>query len=91
MSAMTRMANGTHRKVHLDPTDTVILSATPIPGNDNQVSSVINKLMEMGVKVIYSSLADVHVSGHACQEELKLMHSLVRPKFLFHFMEKWDT
>ena len=81
MSAMTRMANGTHRKVHLDPTDTVILSATPIPGNDNQVSSVINKLMEMGVKVIYSSLADVHVSGHACQEELKLMHSLVRPKF----------
>ena len=81
MSAMTRMANGTHKKVHLDPTDTVILSATPIPGNDNQVSSVINKLMEMGVDVIYSSLADVHVSGHACQEELKLMHSLVRPKF----------
>ncbi|MDY6065129.1 MAG: ribonuclease J [Finegoldia sp.] len=81
MSAMTRIANGTHRKVKVNPTDTVVLSATPIPGNDNHVSSVINKLMEQGVKVIYSSLADVHVSGHACQEELKLMHNLVRPKF----------
>lgn len=81
MSALSRMANGEHRKITLQPTDTVILSASPIPGNEKTVSNVINKLVEYGVEVIYSSLADVHVSGHACQEELKLIHTLVRPKF----------
>lgn len=81
MSAMTRMAYGDHRKVHLVPSDTVIISASPIPGNEKTVYGVINKLTEIGVKVIYQSLADVHVSGHACQEELKLIHSLVQPKY----------
>ncbi len=81
MSALTRMAYGEHRKVSLRPTDTVILSASPIPGNETTVGSVINKLMQAGVEVIYQSLADVHVSGHACQEELKLIHSLVKPRF----------
>lgn len=81
MSALTRMAYGDHRKVHLIPSDTVIISASPIPGNEKTVYGVINKLTEVGVKVIYQTLADVHVSGHACQEELKLIHSLVKPKY----------
>lgn len=81
MSALARMANRDHRKVQLVPEDTVIISASPIPGNEKTVYSVINKLTEIGVKVIYSALADVHVSGHAFKEELKLIHTLVRPKF----------
>lgn len=81
MSALTRMANGTHKKVQLVPEDTVIISATPIPGNDHSVGAVVNNLMEKGVRVIYSALTDIHVSGHACQEELKLIHTLVRPRF----------
>lgn len=81
MSALTRMAHGEHRKIQLNRTDTVIISATPIPGNELTVYDVINRLMEMDVKVVYSSLENVHVSGHAFQEELKLMHALVRPKF----------
>lgn len=81
MSALTRMAHGDHRKIQLNNTDTVIISATPIPGNELTVYDVINRLMEMDVKVVYSAMADVHVSGHACQEELKLMHALTRPKF----------
>lgn len=81
MSALTRMAYGEHRNVQLDPKDTVIISASPIPGNEKTVFSIINRLMEIGVNVIYDSLADVHVSGHACQEELKLIHTLVKPKF----------
>lgn len=81
MSALTRMANGEHRKVTINSNDLVILSATPIPGNEKFVAKIIDDLMKIGAEVVYSTLADVHVSGHACQEEQKLMLSLVRPKF----------
>ena len=81
MSALTRMASGEHKKVEITPNDLVIISATPIPGNEKFVSKVIDDLMQIGAEVVYSSLADIHVSGHACQEEQKLMLSLVRPKF----------
>jgi ribonuclease J len=81
MSALTRMANGEHKKVNINSNDLVIISATPIPGNEKFVAKVIDDLMKIGAEVVYSSLADVHVSGHACQEEQKLMLSLVRPKF----------
>ena len=81
MSALTRMATGEHRKVEITPNDLVIISATPIPGNEKLVSKVIDDLMQIGAEVVYSSLADIHVSGHACQEEQKLMLSLVRPKY----------
>ena len=81
MSALTRMANGEHRKININSNDLVIISATPIPGNEKYVSKVIDDLMKIGAEVVYSALADVHVSGHACQEEQKLMLSLVRPKY----------
>ena len=81
MSALTRMANGEHKKVNITSNDLVIISATPIPGNEKYVSKVIDDLMKIGAEVVYSSLADVHVSGHACQEEQKLMLTLVRPKY----------
>ena len=81
MSALTRMASGEHKKVEITPNDLVIISATPIPGNEKLVSKVIDDLMKIGADVVYSSLADVHVSGHACQEEQKLMLSLIRPKY----------
>ncbi len=81
MSALARMASGDHKKVSIAQGDTVILSATPIPGNEKLVSKVINKLFKSGAEVIYESLAKVHVSGHACQEELKLMLALAKPKF----------
>ena len=81
MSALTRMANGEHKKVTLTPNDLVIISANPIPGNEKFVGRVIDDLMKMGVEVVYSSLMDVHVSGHACQEEQKLMIALARPKY----------
>ncbi len=81
MSALARMAASDHRKVDIMPNDTVIISATPIPGNEKMVTRVINQLFKKGANVIYESLADIHVSGHACQEELKLMQALVRPKF----------
>ena len=81
MSALTRMANGEHRKVNINSNDLVIISATPIPGNEKFVAKVIDDLMKIGAEVVYSSLADVHVSGHACQEEQKLMLYLVRPKY----------
>lgn len=81
MSALSRIAGSEHRKIQLQPEDLVIISATPIPGNEKTVSKVINKLVENGTKVIFEALADVHVSGHACQEELKLIHTLVKPKF----------
>ena len=81
MSALTRMANGDHKKVEITPNDKVIISATPIPGNEKLVSNVINDLMKIGAEVIYSSLEDVHVSGHACQEEQKLILSLISPKY----------
>lgn len=81
MSALTRMANGDHRKVVITPNDKIIISATPIPGNEKFVSRVIDDLMKIGAEVVYSSLEAIHVSGHACQEEQKLILSLVRPKF----------
>lgn len=81
MSALSRMAASEHKKVNIIPGDMVIISATPIPGNEKLVSKVINQLFKQGAEVIYEALADVHVSGHACQEELKLIHTLVRPKF----------
>ncbi len=81
MSALTRMANGEHKKVEITPNDLIIISATPIPGNEKLVSKVIDDLMKIGAEVVYSSLADVHVSGHACQEEQKLILSLVKPKY----------
>ncbi|GAA0114433.1 ribonuclease J [Clostridium senegalense] len=81
MSALSRMAASEHKKVNIQEGDTVIISATPIPGNEKLVSKVINQLFKKGADVIYEALADVHVSGHACQEELKLMHTLVKPKF----------
>jgi ribonuclease J len=83
MSALTRMAASEHKKVEIVPGDMVIISATPIPGNEKLVSRVINELFKKGADVIYDKLADIHVSGHACQEELKLIHSLVKPKYFF--------
>lgn len=80
-SALPRMAKNMHRDFELRKGDLVILSSTPIPGNEKSVNEIINLLNKKGVKVIYQSLADVHVSGHACKQELKLMHSLVKPKF----------
>ncbi len=81
MSALTRIAFGEHRKIQATSEDVIILSATPIPGNENSVAKVINKLMETGSKVIYEALSEIHVSGHACQEELKMMLSLIKPKY----------
>lgn len=81
MSALARMASGDHKDVKLKSKDTVILSSTPVPGNEKMVSNVVNKLVEKGCQVIYSDLLDVHVSGHAAREELKLLHSLIKPKF----------
>ena len=81
MSALSRMANNEHRNVKLKKGDMVILSSTPVPGNEKTVSSVVNKLYEKEVEVIYNDIADIHVSGHACQEELKLIHTLIKPKF----------
>lgn len=81
MSALSRIASGEHRSVKLKKGDMVILSSTPVPGNEKTVSNVVNKLFEKGAEVIYSDIADIHVSGHACQEELKLLHSLIKPKF----------
>ncbi len=81
MSALSRIASSEHRKIQLQPEDLVIISATPIPGNEKTVSKVINNLVEKGTEVIFEALADVHVSGHACQEELKLIQTLVKPKY----------
>jgi len=78
MAALSRMANGMHRKVQIKPNDTVIFSSHPIPGNEKSVSRVINELYAKGANVIFQ---DVHVSGHACQEEIKLIYSLVNPKY----------
>jgi len=81
MSALTRMAFSDHRKVEVGPKDYIIISATPIPGNEKTVSKVVNELMRRGCVVVYEKMYDVHVSGHACQEELKIIHALTRPKF----------
>ncbi len=81
MSALSRMANNEHKGVKLKKGDMVILSSTPVPGNEKAVSGVVNKLFEKEVEVIYNDIADTHVSGHACQEELKLIHALIKPRF----------
>lgn len=81
MSALTRMAFSEHRKVELSPNDCVIISATPIPGNEKTVGKVVNELLKIGCDVVYERMYDVHVSGHACQEELKIMMGLVKPKY----------
>ena len=81
MSALTRMAFSDHRNVNVGPNDYVIISATPIPGNEKTVSNVINELMKLGAEVIYEKTDGIHVSGHACQEELKLMMGIIKPKF----------
>lgn len=78
MAALSRMAGDNHKKVSIGPTDTVIFSSHPIPGNEKAVTNVINELLLKGADVIFQ---DVHVSGHACQEEIKLIHTLVRPKY----------
>lgn len=81
MSALARMASSEHKAIKIKKGDRVILSSSPVPGNELTVANVVNKLVEKGAEVIYSDIADIHVSGHACQEELKLMHSLIKPKF----------
>ena len=81
MSALARMATSEHRKVNIVSGDTIIISATPIPGNEKLVSRVVDQLFKKGAEVVYGSSEAVHVSGHACQEELKLMQTLVRPKY----------
>ena len=78
MAALSRMAAGTHRKVHIKPGDTVVFSSTPIPGNEKAVTNVINELYRQGAEVIFQ---DTHVSGHACQEEIKLIYALTKPKY----------
>jgi ribonuclease J len=78
MAALSRMANGIHKKVQIKPNDTIIFSSHPIPGNEKSVSRVLNELYQKGANVIYQ---DVHVSGHACQEEIKLIYSLLDPKY----------
>lgn len=83
MAALSRMAACEHRKINIIKGDTIIISATPIPGNEKLVSKVINQLFKQGAEVIYKSSADIHVSGHACQEELKLMQVLLKPR---HFL-----
>lgn len=81
MSALSRMANGTHRKVSISSEDFIIISASPIPGNEKHVTKVVNDLMRLGAEVIYEKMYEVHTSGHACQDELKMMLSLVKPKY----------
>ncbi|SFD29827.1 ribonuclease J [Clostridium uliginosum] len=81
MAALTRIASGTHRSIQIENGDMVIISASPIPGNQKAVSSVINDLTQKGANVIYGAIEDIHVSGHACQQELRLIHALLKPKF----------
>ena len=78
MAALSRMADGSHRKLSITANDTIIFSSHPIPGNEKAVTNVINELLQRGAEVIFQ---DVHVSGHACQEEIKLIYTLVQPKF----------
>ena len=81
MSALHRMAFGDHRQVSVNPGDMIIISATPIPGNEKLVDKVINELLKLGAEVVYERMYDVHVSGHACQEEQKLLLGIVKPKY----------
>ena len=81
-SAMkTRMSSGDHRQVSITPSDLIIISATPIPGNEKFVGKLVNELMKQGAEVVYEAMYEVHVSGHACQDELKMMLALTKPKF----------
>ncbi len=94
MSALTRMAMSDHRKVTITPNDFIIISASPIPGNEKTVTRVIDELMKLGAEVIYEKMYEIHVSGHACQDEQKLMIALTKPKFFipvhgeFHHLKK---
>ena len=81
LSALSRMAAGEHRKVSVTANDYIIISATPIPGNEKHVTRVVNDLLKLGAEVIYKSMYEVHVSGHACQGDLKMMLSITKPKF----------
>ncbi|WP_097027683.1 ribonuclease J [Clostridium peptidivorans] len=81
MAALSRIAYGAHKKISIEKGDLVIISASPIPGNEKPISKLIDELFKKGAEVIYNALEEVHVSGHACQEELKLMHTLIKPKF----------
>ena len=81
MSALTRMASGDYNQVQVGNNDTIIISASPIPGNEKSVYQVINNLYRKGAEVVYKSITKIHVSGHACQEELKILHTLLKPKF----------
>lgn len=81
MSALTRMATGEFNKVKIGKNDTIIISASPIPGNEKMIYRVINNLYQLGAEVVYESLEKIHVSGHACQEEIKILHSLIKPRF----------
>ena len=81
MAALTRIAASTHRKIQIEKGDMVIISATPIPGNEKAVSNVINDLIAKGANVIYKAIEDIHVSGHACEQELRLIQALLKPKF----------
>lgn len=81
MSALHRMALSEHRKVEVGPEDFIIISATPIPGNEKMVGNVVNELMKLGCEVVYESMYEIHVSGHACQEELKIIQGLVKPQY----------
>lgn len=81
MSALTRMAYSDHRKVEVGPDDFIIISANPIPGNEKMVGAVVNELLKKGCTVVYESMYEVHVSGHACQEELKIIHGITKPKY----------
>jgi len=82
MAALSRMAASDHRQITITPSDKVVISASPIPGNERLVSRTVNDLMKLGAEVIYEGLAEVHVSGHAREEELKLMHALIKPQYL---------
>jgi len=82
MAALSRMAASDHRQIIITPSDKIIISASPIPGNERLVSRVVNDLMKLGAEVIYEGMTEVHVSGHARQEELKLMHALIKPEYL---------
>ena len=81
MSALTRMTVDDYPQVRITPNDTIIISASPIPGNERSIYQVINNLYRKGAEVVYDSIEKVHVSGHACQEEIKILHSLIKPKF----------
>ena len=81
MSALTRIAASTHKNIQIEKDDMIIISASPIPGNEKAVSRVINELTHKGAEVIYKSIEEIHVSGHACEQELKLIHSILKPKY----------